>query len=334
MCVCVCVSSYPSWTAPRSSPSRPQEIPTVGSNCRPHFAHHVAGPATMSGTGARLNIFPTRMYARSPHAHARSTHARSHTGTRNGVAHAHRGWPMSVCAGCVCAHVYVDVCVSVLTCVRGRVAAHGARALTGVKQRLKGAKMGYSLLKKKSDALTLKFRAVAKKIMEVRPPPMPTRERERVCVYARAHACVSVCVRERESCTCVSVWGHACCVSVGRTSYCLRARIYLSIFLDGGRFAVRAMLRWRPRTDQELDGQCAARGALFICRGRLCRRRRWVSGRDRSSPPPPLAASHRANATLAAPTPIHAFPPLSFSLSLSVSVCADAAWCVAQVQCA
>ena len=42
------------------------------------------------------------------------------------------------------------------------------RALTGVKQRLKGAKMGYSLLKKKSDALTLKFRAVAKKIMEVR----------------------------------------------------------------------------------------------------------------------------------------------------------------------
>eukprot|EP00732_Lithocolla_globosa_P007119 Lithocolla_globosa_v1_NODE_8757_length_785_cov_99.427397.p1 type:complete len:241 gc:universal NODE_8757_length_785_cov_99.427397:732-10(-) len=39
-------------------------------------------------------------------------------------------------------------------------------ALTGVKQRLKGAKMGYSLLKKKSDALTLKFRAVTKKIME------------------------------------------------------------------------------------------------------------------------------------------------------------------------
>ena len=44
------------------------------------------------------------------------------------------------------------------------------RALTGVKQRLKGAKMGYSLLKKKSDALTIKFRAVAKKIMDVRGP--------------------------------------------------------------------------------------------------------------------------------------------------------------------
>jgi len=39
-------------------------------------------------------------------------------------------------------------------------------ALTQVKQRLKGAKMGYSLLKKKSDALQMKFRAIAKKIME------------------------------------------------------------------------------------------------------------------------------------------------------------------------
>lgn len=48
------------------------------------------------------------------------------------------------------------------------------RALTGVKQRLKGAKMGYSLLKKKSDALTIKFRAVAKRIIEVRPPRWPT----------------------------------------------------------------------------------------------------------------------------------------------------------------
>ena len=36
-----------------------------------------------------------------------------------------------------------------------------------MKQRLKGAKMGHSLLKKKSDALQIKFRAVAKKIMDV-----------------------------------------------------------------------------------------------------------------------------------------------------------------------
>lgn len=37
--------------------------------------------------------------------------------------------------------------------------------LTGMKQRLKGAKNGHSLLKKKSDALTLKFRGVTKEIV-------------------------------------------------------------------------------------------------------------------------------------------------------------------------
>ena len=41
------------------------------------------------------------------------------------------------------------------------------RALTGIKIRLKGAQRGHSLLKKKSDALTLRFRAVLKQIIKV-----------------------------------------------------------------------------------------------------------------------------------------------------------------------
>jgi V-type H+-transporting ATPase subunit D len=44
------------------------------------------------------------------------------------------------------------------------------RALTGIKIRLKGAQRGHSLLKKKSDALTLRFRAVLKQIIKVRSP--------------------------------------------------------------------------------------------------------------------------------------------------------------------
>lgn len=43
-----------------------------------------------------------------------------------------------------------------------------SRALTGIKLRLKGAQRGHSLLKKKSDALTMRFRAVLKQIIKVR----------------------------------------------------------------------------------------------------------------------------------------------------------------------
>ena len=41
-------------------------------------------------------------------------------------------------------------------------------ALTGMKSRLKGAQTGHSLLKKKADALQLKFRQILKKIVQVK----------------------------------------------------------------------------------------------------------------------------------------------------------------------
>jgi len=41
------------------------------------------------------------------------------------------------------------------------------RALTLMKARLKGAQKGHSLLRKKSDALTIKFRGILRKIIEV-----------------------------------------------------------------------------------------------------------------------------------------------------------------------
>ncbi|KAK7507106.1 hypothetical protein BaRGS_00001957 [Batillaria attramentaria] len=41
-------------------------------------------------------------------------------------------------------------------------------ALTNMKARLKGAQKGHSLLKKKADALTLRFRAILKKIIETK----------------------------------------------------------------------------------------------------------------------------------------------------------------------
>ena len=44
------------------------------------------------------------------------------------------------------------------------------RALTQMKIRLKGAQKGHSLLKKKADALTLKFRQILSKIIEVSLP--------------------------------------------------------------------------------------------------------------------------------------------------------------------
>ena len=43
-----------------------------------------------------------------------------------------------------------------------------SRALQQMKLRLKGAQKGHSLLKKKADALTLRFRAILRKIIEVR----------------------------------------------------------------------------------------------------------------------------------------------------------------------
>ncbi len=42
-----------------------------------------------------------------------------------------------------------------------------------MKLRLKGAKTGHSLLKKKSDALTMRFREVLKQIIKVRCRPLP-----------------------------------------------------------------------------------------------------------------------------------------------------------------
>ena len=44
---------------------------------------------------------------------------------------------------------------------------HMHRALTVIKAKLKGAVTGHSLLKKKSDALTMRFRAILSKIVEV-----------------------------------------------------------------------------------------------------------------------------------------------------------------------
>lgn len=41
------------------------------------------------------------------------------------------------------------------------------RAMAIMKARLKGAQKGHSLLKKKADALTMRFRAILKKIIEV-----------------------------------------------------------------------------------------------------------------------------------------------------------------------
>ena len=41
------------------------------------------------------------------------------------------------------------------------------RALTLMKARLKGAQKGHSLLKKKSDALTMRFRKILKQIIDV-----------------------------------------------------------------------------------------------------------------------------------------------------------------------
>jgi len=43
-------------------------------------------------------------------------------------------------------------------------------ALTNTKLRLKGAQTGHSLLAKKRDALTTRFRSILKKVDEVRPP--------------------------------------------------------------------------------------------------------------------------------------------------------------------
>jgi V-type H+-transporting ATPase subunit D len=42
------------------------------------------------------------------------------------------------------------------------------RALTTMKSKLKGAQTGHSLLKRKSDALTARFRVILQKIDEVR----------------------------------------------------------------------------------------------------------------------------------------------------------------------
>lgn len=47
-------------------------------------------------------------------------------------------------------------------------------ALTNTKLRLKGAQTGHSLLAKKRDALTTRFRAILRKVDEVKPPNNPS----------------------------------------------------------------------------------------------------------------------------------------------------------------
>lgn len=47
------------------------------------------------------------------------------------------------------------------------ILCYQCRALTQMKARLKGAQKGHSLLKRKADALTLRFRQILSKIIEV-----------------------------------------------------------------------------------------------------------------------------------------------------------------------
>ena len=59
--------------------------------------------------------------------------------------------------------------------------------LTMMKGRVKGAQQGHKLLKRKADALTMKFRAMAKVIKDVRAAPLllgggePSGRRSRAC---------------------------------------------------------------------------------------------------------------------------------------------------------
>ena len=57
-------------------------------------------------------------------------------------------------------------------------------ALTNTKLRLKGAQTGHSLLAKKRDALTTRFRAILKKVDEVR------------CTFVRFYLKLSICHRQ------------------------------------------------------------------------------------------------------------------------------------------
>jgi hypothetical protein len=54
-----------------------------------------------------------------------------------------------------------------IQCATSLYSYHGCRALTQMKQRLIGAKKGHGLLKKKSDALTIRFRAILQKIKDL-----------------------------------------------------------------------------------------------------------------------------------------------------------------------
>ncbi len=55
-----------------------------------------------------------------------------------------------------------------------------SRAQTIMKGRLKGAETGHSLLKKKADALTIRFRSILKKIIDVR---RIKKERKRISFF-------------------------------------------------------------------------------------------------------------------------------------------------------
>jgi len=62
---------------------------------------------------------------------------------------------------CVCVCVYIIIIIFYLFYF------HWIRAQTIMKARLKGAQTGRSLLKKKADALSMRFRQILRKIIEV-----------------------------------------------------------------------------------------------------------------------------------------------------------------------
>ena len=80
------------------------------------------------------------------------------------------------CTEAVHPHLKLASVISVADILEVIMAGAGARenvfatrmALTNTKLRLKGAQTGHSLLAKKRDALTTRFRAILKKVDEVR----------------------------------------------------------------------------------------------------------------------------------------------------------------------
>lgn len=66
-------------------------------------------------------------------------------------------------------------------------------ALTNTKLRLKGAQTGHSLLAKKRDALTTRFRAILRKVDEVKTPNNPS------IIFIFLTMVLSVCLGRRNA---------------------------------------------------------------------------------------------------------------------------------------